>query len=50
MVKGLVAYGKRPLEVDAYTNPTLVPNGESPLAQFQIKVENELEEKAVAKW
>ena len=24
----------RPLEVDAYTNPTLAPKGESPLVQF----------------
>ena len=26
---------ERPLEVDAYTNPTLAPNGESPLAELE---------------
>ena len=30
----MISKMKRPLEVDAYTNPTFAPNGESPLAQY----------------
>ena len=34
MIKSQVGRGIRPLEVDAYTNPTLAPTSESLVAQY----------------
>ena len=34
MIKSYVGKGIRPLEVDAYTNPTLAPTSESLVAQY----------------